>query len=162
MKQKYSISRNDEKDELIIREFAELDKEILSFLCEETYKGDIIRTAAEKGQDHLIAALRTKNLYPPALFIGKIAEAAAAMYGTDTSPDENQPRELFFNDFDFLTRAPEIHKEVPEDIIEEEPEDIDELLEDDIEDFDDKEGLTPINTSIKIADDDVLDIEDDL
>ncbi len=161
MKQKYSISRNDEKDELIIREFAELDKEILSFLCEEVYKGEAVRAAAEKGRDHLIAALRTKNLYPPALFMGKIAEAAAALYGPDTSSDENQPAELFFNDFDFLSHIAEVPKTVPEDI-EEEPEDIDELLEDEIEEFDDKEGINPINTSIKIADDDVLDIEDDL
>lgn len=161
MKQKYSISRNAEKDELIIREYAELDKEILSFLCEEVFKGEVVRAASEKGTNHLIAALRSKNLYPPALFMGKIAEAATTLYGSDTS-SVSQPIEIFFNDLDFLTRAPESPKEIPEDIVEDETEDIDELLEDEIEEFDDKEGINPINTSIKIADDDVLDIEDEL
>jgi hypothetical protein len=34
MKQKYAIVRDDKNKQLIVREFAELDKEILSLLCE--------------------------------------------------------------------------------------------------------------------------------
>ena len=65
MKQKYTIIKDSTNKQLIIREFAELDKEILSLLCEETYEQKAILAAIKKGKDNLISALRTKNLYPP-------------------------------------------------------------------------------------------------
>ena len=64
MKQKYTIMKNDEKTGIIIREFAELDKEIFSFLCEETFDDKTVKSAIEKGQDTLIQTLRTQNLFP--------------------------------------------------------------------------------------------------
>jgi hypothetical protein len=75
MKQKYAIVRDDKNKQLIVREFAELDKEILSLLCEETYADKRIRAAIRKGREELIAALRTKNLYPPGIYAKKIADA---------------------------------------------------------------------------------------
>ena len=71
MKQKYVILKNDEKNELIIQEYAELDKEMLSLLCEESYNGPFIESAISAGKDALIVALRTQNLYPPGLFAAR-------------------------------------------------------------------------------------------
>jgi hypothetical protein len=59
MKQKYLILKNDEKTKLIIREFAELDKEIFTFLCEETFDDESVTSAIAIGKDALIATLRT-------------------------------------------------------------------------------------------------------
>ncbi|QTA92749.1 hypothetical protein [Desulfonema magnum] len=160
MKQKYTLVKDDEKKILIIKEFAELDKEILSFLCEEKFEEDTIRTAISKGKPSLIATLRTHNMYPPALYSNKIADLVIAMYnGFDDRSADNLPTELFFDDLDFLTKEhdePDIAEE-----IEEEPDDIDELLEDEIEDdFDDKDPINNIN-AIKIADDESLDVDED-
>ena len=55
MKQKYLILKNDEKTKLIIKEFAELDKEMFSFLCEETFDDESVTSAIAKGEDFLIA-----------------------------------------------------------------------------------------------------------
>ena len=52
MKHKYLIEKNEEKNELIIKEFAELDKEILSYLCQETYAQEKIRSAIAKGKEY--------------------------------------------------------------------------------------------------------------
>jgi len=68
-----------------------------------------------------------------------------------------------------LTQEPR-EPEIPEEEIEDEPiaaagDDLDDLLEDDIDDidddFDDKSSIDPINSPLKIADDESLDIEDE-
>ena len=43
MRQKYMILKDDENGKLIIRELAELDKEMFSMLCEETYEKNKIK-----------------------------------------------------------------------------------------------------------------------
>lgn len=158
MKQKYTILRDDGKQELIIREFAELDKEILSFLCEQTYKLADIETAIEQGKDALLTALRTHNMYPPALYLEKIGEAVIPLLN---SKAEEPSEDIFIDDFEFLTREPP-EDQLIDEIEEEAAGDIDDLLEDDIEeDFGDADPISNINTSIKIADDESLDVEDD-
>jgi len=165
MKQKYTVLKNDEKNELVIREYAELDKEIFSLLCEEIYNGDVVKSAIKKSKESLISALRTQNLYPPGIYMDKIADAAVSLY---ESADMNQhPLDILFNDINFLTKEPR-EPEIPEEEIEEEPvvaDDLDDLLEDDIDDieddFDDKSSIDPINSPLKIADDESLDIEDE-
>jgi hypothetical protein len=37
MKQKYEILKDEDNKRLIIREYAELDKDVMSLLCEESY-----------------------------------------------------------------------------------------------------------------------------
>ncbi len=160
MKQKYTILKSNEKKEFIIREFAELDKEVLSLLCEETYNTDIISSAIPKGKEALIDALRTQNMYPPFMYIEKIAESVMEVYGSENS----EPIDISFNDMEFLTKEDKVPETAVDDI-EEEPDNLDDLLEDDLEDeFDDKNAINPINThsSIKIADDESLDIEDEV
>jgi hypothetical protein len=47
MKQKYVVLLDNETEKLAIQEYAELDKEMLSLLCEESYDAEMIKTAME-------------------------------------------------------------------------------------------------------------------
>ena len=75
MKQKFALIKDDTKKALIIKEYAELDKEILSLLCEETYADQKIESAIALGKAALIAAIRTHNMYPPGIYAEKMADA---------------------------------------------------------------------------------------
>ncbi len=157
MKQKYSILKDDEKNKLIIREYAELDKEIFSLLCEEIYDNESIESAMAKGKETLISTLRTKALFPINIYAEKIAEAVINMY----EHDNDQSVELFFNDLDILTKdrgAPVVEVEVESD-----PPEIDELLEGDISDsdLDDDSEIKNITRPIKVIDEDQNNIEDE-
>jgi len=157
MKQKYSILKDDEKNKLIIREYAELDKEIFSLLCEEKYDNESIESAMAKGKETLISTLRTKALFPINIYAEKIAEAVINMY----EHDNDQSVELFFNDLDILIKnrgAPVVEVEVESD-----PPEIDELLEGDISDsdLDDDSEIKNITRPIKVIDEDQNNIEDE-
>jgi hypothetical protein len=151
MKQKYEIIKDNEKNTLILREYAELDKDSLSPLCEESYEITAIAAAVSGGKSTLIAALRTKNMYPPGLYAEKIAATVTELLGDG----EKQTAELLFDDIELLNRERE--REIREAEIKDEVEEIDELLTDDFEDDeDDFEGggeIKDIN-SLKVADDD--------
>jgi len=157
MKQKYTILKNDEKTGIIIREFGELDKEIFSFLCEERFEDETVKSAIEKGQDVLIQTLRTQNLFPLGIYAEKIAEAVTNMYESG----DDQPVELIFNDIDLLTKKEK--KPLDVDDIEEEEVVIDDLLDEDLpeEDFDEKTDIKNLPYSLKISDDDSGGIDDD-
>ncbi|KPJ77017.1 MAG: hypothetical protein AMJ54_09645 [Deltaproteobacteria bacterium SG8_13] len=147
MKQKYQITRDDEKQTLTIREYAELDKDTLSPLCEENYPMEAIQKAVQEKKEVLIAALRTKNMYPPGVYAERIAAGVTALLES-----QDQSVELFFDDIELLAAE----EEEMESLVEEESDgDLDELLEDDYEDgdLDDKEGLKKLNSSLKVADD---------
>ncbi|MFZ0132300.1 MAG: hypothetical protein WAK95_07145 [Desulfobacterales bacterium] len=154
MKQKYEIIKDDEKHTLILREYAELDKDTLSPLCEESYDIAAIATAVSGGKSALIAALRTKNMYPPGLYAEKIAAAVMDLLGRD----DRQVAELLFDDIELLNREREI--EIHQAELKEEVEEIDELLTDEFEEEeDDFEGggeIKDIN-SLKVADDEYVD-----
>ena len=148
MKQKYTIVRDDKNKQLIIREFAELDKEILSLLCEETYDEKQIRAAIRKDRETLIAALRTNNLYPPGIYADKIADAVKNLYTAKAKASED----LFFDDLELL--AKEQKAEAEEAQVEKDSEDLDAPPEDDFEaEFEDEEPIKKIDSSLKIADD---------
>jgi hypothetical protein len=140
MKQQFVIQKDSESDRLVIKEYAELDKDILSFLCEQTYDAKEIQAAISAGKEVLITALRTDNMYPPVLYAKEIADSVMAVFDTDESPT----RELLFED------------------VEEDSEDIDELLDEDIDEEYDAEKLSNgFNSSIKVAEDETLDVEED-
>lgn len=157
MKQKYSILKNDEKTAIIIREFAELDKEIFSLLCEETFEDETVKSAIAKDKATLIKTLRTQNLFPLGIYAEKIAEAVTKMYESG----DDQPVELLFNDIDLLTKKEK--KPLLLDDIEEEAVGIDDLLDEDVleEDFDEKADIKNLPYSLKISDDDSVGIDDD-
>ena len=152
MKQKYEIIKDHEKNTLILREYAELDKDTLSPLCEESYDITAIAAAVSGGKSTLIAALRTKNMYPPGLYAEKIAATVTELLGDR----EKQAAELLFDDIELLDREREREIREAEIKDEVEVEEIDELLTDDFEDDDDDfEGggeIKDIN-SLKVADD---------
>jgi hypothetical protein len=156
MKHKYSVSLDAAQKQLVISEYAELDKEIFSLLCEERYSQEGLRTALAGGTDALIAAFRTRNFYPTYTFAVRIAAAITTLLTQDSA----DPVEIVLDDADFLSRQV---AEPPERVdSEEESDDIDDLLDDNVdEEFDDID-IDKINSGIKIADDDAADIEEEV
>ena len=155
MRQQYVIEIR-EKKELFIHEFAELDKDIMSLLCEETYKMEEIEAAIEKGKDALIDTIRTKNMYPIGLYADKIADSIIEFFEI---PGETQ-KTLFFDDSDLLTKISK--NPDPEEDIEEDGVDLDDILEDDLDDdFDEtEEKIKGIKTSLKVESD-ILTLDED-
>ncbi len=155
MKQKYSILKDGGSNQLIIREYAELDKEILSLLCEETYENAAVKSAINAGKEAVIAALRTNNLYPPGIYAEKIADSVIDLYGSKGKKSVD----LFFDDIELLTRKSKIEPVVEE--IEDDSTDLDELLEDDFDEtYQEKNEIKNLDSSFKIADDDFEDVDD--
>lgn len=160
MKQKYAVMRDDEQKTLIVREYAELDKEMMSLLCEETYPLADIALAVPKGAQAVIDTLRTNNMYPPTTFAQAIAEAVIGMF----SEEGGSSAELFFDDRELFDRDAELHlADTEEDADSETEEDVevDDLLDDSIDDdFEDDKVLKDLKSSIQVADDDTNDLED--
>jgi hypothetical protein len=156
MKQKYTIIKDDKNKKLIIREFAELDKEILSLLCEEIYEQKMILAAIKKGKEGLITALRTNNLYPPGIYANKIADAVKDLYATKDKESE----ELFFDDLELLARENKPEPQADEEPVDEPDEEMDDLLEDDFEsDYENEGQPKKLDSSLKIADDEYGDTD---
>lgn len=157
MKQKYLIMKNDDKSELIIQEFGELDKDMYSLLCEELYDSKNIQTAIKGGSTRLVSAIRTENLFPIGIYAQRIAEAVINLYESRDTPSV----ELFFNDIDLVARRQKKPLSIDED--DNTSDDIDDLLEDDMDgtDFDEKDDIGKISYPLKVTDDDSGDIDDD-
>ena len=135
MKHKYFIIKDNEKNELIIREFAELEKSDFSLLYEVAFGNEKIESAISKGKNALISAIRTQNMYPPIIYAEKITESIVKLYGSI----DDQSIELFFDDKDFLakdlkaSKTSSVKKDEPvefDESLEEEPDSLDELPED--------------------------------
>jgi hypothetical protein len=156
MKQKYLILKDNENKKFKIQEFAELDKEALSLLCEETYDFKIIKSAIKAGGDELISALRTKNMYPPGLYAKKIADAVVEL----SKSRDKESVELFFNDIELLAKGRDHLATVEQ--LEDDSADLGEILEDDFDDaYEEKNELKKIDSSLQIEDDDYIDIDED-
>ncbi len=125
MKQKYLISKESDQKKLVIKEFAELDKEMLSLLCEEEYDTKMIKSAISKGKEALISELRTNNMYPPSVYAEKIAQAVIDIFGSKGS----QSVEIAFNDVDLIIQEQALAEELDE--TENTVDDIDKLIDDD-------------------------------
>ncbi len=83
MKQKFTLTRDSEKNALSIKEYAEIEKGDFTFICEETHDlGDLVQ-AMSGGLDRLVASLRRPNMYPRRDFGEKIARAVTAMMSRD-------------------------------------------------------------------------------
>ena len=111
MKQKYQIVKDDENKTVTIREYAELDKDILSPLCEEVYDSQAIASAISTGKNQLFDTIRTKNMYPPGAYVEKIALALREMFVVEGA---QQNVELLFDDIELLTRDREKDEVEPE------------------------------------------------
>ena len=152
MKQKYVVLLDNETGKLAIQEYAELDKEMLSLLCEETYDAEAIRTAMKKDRSALIQALRTHNMYPPGMYTERIADAIVEMF----QPGANTSVELFFEErkmFDPMDK--EVVSGTDEDDDEDTVGEVDDLLDDGIDnDFEEKGLIKDLKKSIQISDED--------
>ena len=171
MKQKYLMIKSNEKNELIIREFAELDKEdFFEVLCEDTFDGEAIESAIIKGTRALISALRTQNMYPPIFYAGKIAESVVKLYGSQN----DQSMELLFDDRDFLaknlkkSKASSVKEDEPvefDELPEDEPDELNELSEDKPDEPDelleDDNAIKKTASPIHIEEDEPFDIEEE-
>ena len=152
MKSKYTISKDGEKKHLIIREYAELDKDALTCVCEEFYADEMIEAAISKGSGKLISALRTLKFYPAGMYAKGLAEAIIEYYQTDSA----EPVEITYDDSPFLPKTRV--KRLPVDNIDTETDDVDEVIGDDFdEDFEEKPDIKKINSSLSIADEDDYD-----
>ena len=153
MKQKYLIINDKQNKQFKIQEFAELNKETLSLLCEEAYDYKTIKSAVSTGKDALISTLRTNNLYPPGIYAEKIAYAVVQLH---KSKDE-ESIELFFDDINLLAKKRK--SSVITEQLADDSTDLDEILEDDLNtDFPEKNGIKKIESPLKIEDDDYIDI----
>ena len=147
MKQKYAIIRDDERKAVIIREYAELDKEMMSLLCEESYPRDAMAAAVEEGHQAVVDAIRTNNMYPPTVFAGPIASAIQGLF----KEGGNLSAELFFDDKELFVKEVEPEKEESDTDVEKDV-GVDELLEDDIDDdFEDDKVLKSLKAKIKVG-----------
>lgn len=132
MKQKFVISKSDDKKEFKIEEFAELEKEFMSLMCEEKYGIKDIKAAISEGKEALVSLLRTKNIFPPSLWISAIADNVIELYGNK----QEQSIEIFFDDKEDKTSVMEqppaeieaLEEEIAE-VDEAEPDEFDQLIE---------------------------------
>jgi len=156
MKQKYLILNDKENKQIKIQEFAELNKQMLSLLCEEAYDYKTLKSAISAGKDELMAALRTNNMYPPGIY----AEQIAAAVNNLLKSRKQESVELFFDDINLLAKKRGNVKIV--EPVEDEPVELDDVLEDDYDDpYDEKDQIKKIDSSLKIADDSYVDDDDD-
>lgn len=157
MKQKYAIIRDDDQKTLVVREYAELDKEMMSLLCEEVYSQETMSEAVEEGHQAVIDAIRTNNMYPPTLFAEPIAQAIEGLF----SEGGNTSAELFFDDKELFVKEIEEEEAAVEEDVDEDV-GVDDLLEDD--DLDDGIGdekvITGIKSKVKVTEDDSGDVKD--
>jgi hypothetical protein len=160
MKQKYAIIRDDAQKTLVVREYAELDKEMMSLLCEESYSQEAMSAAINEGHQAVIDAIRTNNMYPPTVFAEPIAQAIEGIF----AEGGNSSAELFFDDKELFIKEPE---EVDADIdAKDDDVAVDDLLEedDDIDDglgdgLGDEKVVAGIKSKVKVTEDENSDAD---
>lgn len=158
MKQKYSIHKDTEKQRLVIKEYGELNKEILSLLCEESYPEEVIQAAIQEGKEALVKVLRTRNMYPPGVFANSIADLVITLYGSAGE----QSTEIMLDDKEFF-ESNEMEAPPEDEDVDSDEDDIDSVLEDDIDEvYEDKKIIKDLKSTLKVADDDAADTDDDL
>jgi hypothetical protein len=157
MKQKYVINRDSDEKKLIIKEFAEIEKDRLSLVCEETYDDKAIKSAMAKGKEALYSALRTDKFYPPIFVTMNIGEAIIEVYGSK----DKLSTEFVFNDIDFIAKDGE--KPEIEDDIEAKEDELDDLLEDNLDlKHIGKDESDNVDSLLKVVDNDIPDVEENI
>lgn len=155
MKQKYLIINDKKNKQIKIQEYAELNKEMLSLLCEEAYDYKTIKPAISSGTDTLISALRTNNLYPPGIYAEKIASAVVELLKSK----DQELLELYFDDINLLSKSR--GSVVVAEQAEDDSADLDESLDDNLDSpFEDKDNLQKIDAPIKVAGDDFGNVDE--
>ncbi len=141
MKTKYLLTNNTVNNELIIKEFAELDKNLYSCICEESYNSDEIKSAASKSKTAIVDLLRTRKFYPIIMCAERIADSVMELYESD-----QESVEVLFNDIEVMQvdDDPEQIDDENEDV------QIDELLKDDDAKSDDENNKESVVKDAKV------------
>lgn len=156
MKQKYMVSKDQKTHQVTIQEFAELDKDVFSLVCEEAYDGDKIKTAVSEGKEELIETLRTPNLYPVAEYADKIADSVIELF----NQGDQESIEIAFDDIEALKKEKAARSAAEED----ESVALDDLLNDDIdEDAEDSDSAedNQVDSADEEDSSDVSEIDED-
>ncbi|WP_027358234.1 hypothetical protein [Desulforegula conservatrix] len=163
MKSKYLLSKQD--GAIVIEERGELDPGTFSSLSEKKMDIEDFDEAVKIGTAAVVEVFRDNNIFPPSSYANQIAEAIIEMLKDGAEPE----KELLFNDLDFLVKgerpiivAPDVESEAAEiDIIDDMlADDVDEeaaFIEDDFSSLED-----PESGSLKVADDDIGDMDIDV
>ncbi len=141
MKQKYAITKDENSGQMTIQEFAELDKDAFSLVCEETYNTEKTKAALARGKEPLIDFLRTPNLYPVSEYADKIADSVSTLFN---QADQNAV-EIEFDDIEALkdekagaeSESPDGTDGSDESVA------IDDLLSEDPDEEEEDEGVEP-------------------
>jgi hypothetical protein len=111
MLQRYNITRDDQTNQLSIKEFAVLetksrkrndykpDRRDYSLIHEVSYNSDIIRAAIKEGPEVLISELRTRDFFPIYPCIELIADNVIALFNGNSE----SVSEMFFDDRSLLS-----------------------------------------------------------
>ena len=152
MKQRFEISRNAGGEDIIIKEYAELDKGVYSLLCEETYAVAALEAALAQGPDHLVARLRTESFFPTRYYAEKLIASLADYFqqaSSETVAIEADDAECIAG------RAPVVRDE--------ESSDMDDLLEvGDEEIVAEEVPVGKLDAPIRIAEDETAEISNSL
>jgi len=156
MKQKYLVLKSEDNSELIIREFAELDKDAMSLLCEETYDDKKIASAIKQGPEALIDALRTPNMYPAGVYVDKIADSVIDLY----KDKEQGAVEVFFDDSEYISTSRK--RAAKAEIQPSESDQMEEIIDEEFdEEYDEKPVLNKLNSTIKVNEDELSEYDED-
>ena len=156
MKHKYVFSKDNDSGQLIIREYAELNKEIFSAVCESSCEMKQIEAAVAGGYEAVMAKMRTQNFFPPSNFLERIAQAVTELI----TSGEQSTVEVYCDDTEFLTKSLKGLEPFGK-LDDEADESPDDFTDDDLpDDFDDevKPGVSGVSVDIE---DDVMEDEDD-
>ena len=96
MQHKYIISKSDNKQKLVIKEFAELEKNIFTLVYESFYDADAVQSALATDNQAVISTLRTDHMFPTTRQMSSILNAVTTMY----TGDGQDSMELLFDDID--------------------------------------------------------------
>lgn len=106
MRQKYLLSKEGSANNLLIREYAAIGKDMsiiqgaappeedYTFLYQESYRGEVIQISIADGILALIECLRTGNFFPVGQLAARIAASVIELY---RFPGDHS-MELFFDD----------------------------------------------------------------
>ena len=97
-------------------------------------------------------------MYPPGVFANSIADLVIAFYGSDGE----QSAEIMLDDKEFFekngTNVPQ-----EEEVVESDEDDIDSVLEDNIDEvYEEKKIIKDLKSTLKVADEDAADTDDDI
>lgn len=154
------ILKSDDGKSIVIKEYAEIDKELFSVLCEQHYDIKEIETAVKKGKSSLLSMIRNRNFFPPIESTGQILEGIENLLRSGS----NETIEIEINDSENLS-GKEVEMDVIDDI-EDDGEQLDDLLDEtvdvDVDVFDESLGIKEINSSLKVDEDEVIDDNGDI